>query len=260
MDKFYTKKEVARSCMDILQKYVTLDEKYILIEPSAGTGIFYDIFPTNNKIGYDLDPKHPDIITKDFLSIPIKSDQEIIYIGNPPFGRCSSLALKFINRCAKDGKYIAMILPRTFSKRFFQNRIDDKLHLIHESDIPPKSFIKDGQEKDVPCIFQIWIKKETSRAMTISNNIYFSVVGIEEAEYAIRRAGSRAGGVLEGLNHSPSSTMFIKDKIKGVKNIIQEIYPTLKEEASKTVGVRSITPNEISFYIEKYQREKYNEY
>ena len=63
LDQFYTKPEVAKKCLDTLN----LQEYDVIIEPSAGKGVFFHIAEHNNKLGYDLDPKSNDIEQCDFL-------------------------------------------------------------------------------------------------------------------------------------------------------------------------------------------------
>ena len=114
-DQFYTKKEVVISCL----KDIDFTLYDVVIEPSAGDGAFFDEIPHKNKIGYDIDPKKNNIIKCDFLTIDhdIFSGKNVLSIGNPPFGRNSSMALKFIKKSALFATTIAFILPKGFKKR-----------------------------------------------------------------------------------------------------------------------------------------------
>ena len=42
-------------------------------------------------------------------------NKKVLFFGNPPFGRNSSLALKFIKKCCIHGDTIAFILPKGLS-------------------------------------------------------------------------------------------------------------------------------------------------
>jgi hypothetical protein len=42
IDQFYTKKEVAEECIRFFYKNISINEKDLLIEPSAGYGSFSD--------------------------------------------------------------------------------------------------------------------------------------------------------------------------------------------------------------------------
>ena len=99
-DKFYTKKSVVDSCMQHARSCIDLNTT-LVIEPSAGDGAFCDAIKqsTQHYEFYDIDPKHDDITKCDFLAIDIpEQGLPICFLGNPPFGRQSSLAIKFIKK------------------------------------------------------------------------------------------------------------------------------------------------------------------
>ena len=112
LDQFYTKPKVVKKCLE------TLDlQKYdVIVEPSAGEGSFFNIAQHNNKIGYDLEPKSDKIERCDFLikNLNFLNGKKVLFFGNPPFGRNSSLALKFIKKCCEYGDTVAFILPKGF--------------------------------------------------------------------------------------------------------------------------------------------------
>ena len=71
IDSYYTSTKTAKKCMDLLNSYlkengVCVDE-LTFIEPGAGCGNFYDIFPHNDKIAIDLLYRREDFIVSDFL-------------------------------------------------------------------------------------------------------------------------------------------------------------------------------------------------
>ena len=92
--------------------------------------------------------------------------QTIIYIkkihiiGNPPFGRQSSLAIKFIKNLVNIAIVCLFILPKSFKKDSMKKHFPLEYHLIFEFDLPENSFIVDDKEHNVPCVFQIWEKKK----------------------------------------------------------------------------------------------------
>ena len=53
-DQFYTNIDVANDCYKILKKYVNLDRYDIHLEPSAGSGSFYNIMDANKRYGIDM--------------------------------------------------------------------------------------------------------------------------------------------------------------------------------------------------------------
>ena len=147
------------------KKYIQIKPDDLIIEPSAGNGSFISGIKSfsNNCIFYDLEPENPEIIKQDFLTgnyndLSTKYNN-IHIIGNPPFGRQSSLAIKFIRKSCEFCNSISFILPKSFKKDSLKQKIPLNFHLILESDLPEKSFLVDGVEHDVPCVFQIWKKK-----------------------------------------------------------------------------------------------------
>lgn len=164
LDKFYTIPSISEKCI------ATLGNKYdwnmwdLVVEPSAGNGSFLIKIPTSKKVGLDIEPEHPDIIKKDFFDYTPAFGKNVLVVGNPPFGRVSSLAVKFFNHASQWASVIAFIIPKTFRRVSIQNRLHLKFHLLHDDDIPsdPCSFTPPMQVK---CCFQIWEKRVEDRVL-----------------------------------------------------------------------------------------------
>lgn len=248
-DCFYTDEQMARQLTQFVFKKYGRFYKYI--EPSAGAGAFTKPL---KKIGasfkaYDIKPKGINIEKKDFLKLKLSSSN-FIMIGNPPFGKNSSLALKFFNKCAINSKAICFVLPKTFRKISIQNRLDLNFNLVYDRELPKNSFIFNKQVFDVPSCFQIWEKQKNKRPiLKIENNKFIEFVKPKEAEFCVRRVGGRAGHVLEGLNHSLSSTYFLKEKIKGIKQIVRQV--DFFDVVNNTAGVRSLSKTELIFGVKQ---------
>ncbi len=163
LDKFYTLGPIAQQCIDTLMEILPINNFDIVIEPSAGNGSFYHRLPTINKIGIDISPEDDAIIQMDFFDyMPDHIEQRILVIGNPPFGRVSSLAVKFFNHAAQWADVIAFIIPKTFRKVSIQNRLAMNFHLLLDIDIPHKPCSFDPP-MGVKCCFQIWQKQKSLR-------------------------------------------------------------------------------------------------
>jgi hypothetical protein len=129
-----------------------------------------------------------------------------------------------------------------------KSKFDEAFHLIFEEDVPTNSFIVNGKLHDVPCVFQIWEKKEEARKeLTILKPINFTFVKkAENPDIAFRRVGVNAGTITKDItNSSIQSHYFIKftnnksinDNIKKIKNITYEF--------NNTVGPKSISKQEL---------------
>ena len=161
IDKYYTKSEVVNLCIETIKNKINIDNKHLIIEPSAGNGAFLDSIKTlcDNYKFYDKEPEHIGIVKQDYLELTFEefTDYEKIHIiGNPPFGRQSSLAIKFIKHSCKFCNTISFILPKSFKKDSLKKHFPLHFHLIEEKDLPTNSFLVNDIEYDVPCVFQIW--------------------------------------------------------------------------------------------------------
>ena len=174
LDQFYTNDDVVQQCLEL----VALEEYDVIVEPSAGSGAFYMHLPIDKRVGVDLDPAYDGVIEQDYFKfveiagacqmLPVK-DKNYLVVGNPPFGKNSSLARKFFNASARFADTIAFVLPRTFRKPSTINQLNEYFHLSKEIRLPNNSFhLPDGKKHDVPCVFQIWEKRTRTRARIVT--------------------------------------------------------------------------------------------
>ena len=241
LDKFYTIPSIVDKCINKISEVYGWNNWELVVEPSAGNGSFLLKIPSSNKIGLDISPEHNDIIKKDFFEYsPDKNKNNILVIGNPPFGKISSLAIKFFNHAAQWANVIAFIIPRTFRRISVQNKLHDHFHLLFDEDIPikPCSF---NPPMMVKCCFQIWEKKSYKRdKVTLEmkhNDWEFLQFGPKDeygqptpptnADFAIRAYGGKCGDiVIENLQLlRPKSWHWIKCNID--KNILIDRFKKL---------------------------------
>lgn len=257
-DKFYTKPDIVKFCSELIDKYIKIDkENDLIIEPSAGDGAFIDEIKikTKNYKFYDLQPENELIIKQDFLELNIKKIDKyktIHIIGNPPFGRQSSTAIKFIKKSCDFSNSISFILPKSFKKQSMKKHFNCYFHLICEIDLPENSFLVNKKEYNVPCIFQIWKKDIVKRILYIElkpKNFIF-VKKNESPDISFRRVGINAGKIsLDIESKNTQSHYFIKFiNIKNLKKIISKLQ-NIKFEFNNTVGPKSISKQEL---IEKF--------
>ena len=254
-DQFYTDISVAKSCITTIINMLPYTENYIWVEPSAGNGAFlHNVPPSYEKIGLDVEPKASDILEQDYLLWMPPTEKDIIIFGNPPFGRQSSFAKSFISKSCKFAKVIAFILPKSFTKPSMFNAFDLKFHLVYSNELQRDSFILNGSKYDVPCVFQIWEKRNTNRVVEekIEPQGFTYVKSTEEYDIAFRRVGGLAGKCYknDGKTYSIQSHYFIKfDTLptNHVNRIITKINSHIFP--SNTVGPRSLSKQEASIVI-----------
>ena len=254
IDKYYTKDTTVNLCIELIKQHIIINDNDLIIEPSAGNGSFIEGIKTitSNYLFYDLEPENEEIEKQDYLDYDesnIQSNYNKIHIiGNPPFGRQSSLAIKFIKKSCKFCDSISFILPKSFKKESLKKTFPLNFHLIVETDLPDRSFLVDGKEHDVPCVFQIWKKMEDNRIISqkLEPSGFKFVEKIDDPDISFRRVGVNAGKIDTDITYkSIQSHYFIKftnnkplsHNIKKLSNIIYNF--------NNTVGPKSISKQEL---------------
>ena len=256
IDKFYTKKEVAMYCINLFKEYVAPNNDDLIIEPSAGNGGFIDAIKSLkcNYEFYDLEPEHEEIVKQDYLLYNNNNNnnnnntQKIHIVGNPPFGRQSSLAIKFIKKSCTFCASISFILPKSFKKDSLKKTFPLNFHMLYEIDLPAKSFLVNKQEHNVPCIFQIWVKKTYNREVIekLEPHNFIFVEKTNNPSISIRRVGVNAGTIdVNSANKSVQSHYFIRFTNTNdlEKNI--DLLKSIVYDSNNTVGPKSIGKQEL---------------
>jgi len=254
IDKYYTKPEIVAVCVNYVKTYIQINSNDLIIEPSAGNGSFISGIKTiaNNYIFYDLEPEQDEIIKQDYLlgnyTTFNKKFNNIHIIGNPPFGRQSSLAIKFIKKSCEFCNSISFILPKSFKKESLKKTFPLNFHLIFEIDLPDKSFLVDGIEHNVPCVFQIWRKENYNRDVVekIEPIGFVFVNKTENPDIAFRRVGVNAGAIDTSINEkSIQSHYFIKFTNNKPVNYNTVQLSKITYTFNNTVGPKSISKQEL---------------
>ena len=203
--QFFTKRSVAQKLIN------TIDvKKYgLVIDPSVGSGAFFDLIIHPNKIGIDIDTRshthisaqalsttraiehahignitqshpraqEPKIIEADFLKFKPAAVPPVLTIGGPPWEANTKgiLALKFIRRAAMYSDTIAFILPIGFKQRSAYDSIPLNFWKVNEIDLPPNSFTLGGNPVDISAVWMVFEKRrvlrEKSKGVTRSRNV-----------------------------------------------------------------------------------------
>lgn len=260
LDQFYTKPEIAQQ---LIAQFVGVlrdqcGQIQTILEPSAGSGSFSNHFhdelwlSSSAIIALDIAPAHSSIEQADFLQLDLtqRLTGPTAVIGNPPFGKQCSDAIKFFNTSAdyEAVQWIAFILPASFKKDSVQNRLNLDFKLIHQCDMDPDSFILNGQAYRVPCIFQIWERADEPRIKAPKhkpNGHYEFVDTLESANLVFRRVGVYAGRCISTNqgDYSVQSHYFIKCKVDPQTVAVQ--MSEIEWPANDTAGPRSISKNDL---------------
>lgn len=255
LEKFYTNNDTVQLCIQQFKEKINPTFGDLIIEPSAGNGQFInEIKKLTDKYYFcDIAPEHKEIQTVDYLNLAVQHFKTLVstkihVIGNPPFGRQSSLAWKFIKKSCEYADTISFILPKSFKKSSMKSKWNPNFHLVFETDIKEKSFTLDGNILDVPCVFQIWKLRNEKRIDPDLNEPYkFKFVKKNESPHiSFRRVGVNAGAIDTNIqDKSVQSHYFIKfDDEKNIDNLIEALQD-IKFTENNTVGPKSINKGEI---------------
>lgn len=228
LDQFYTDPPVARMCHSLLLEALATEGLEVgelaWLEPAVGEGAFFHNMPMR-RLGLDVDPRivGPGIRQLDFFQFDPRQHWEashgrlIVCAGNPPFGRAGALAAGFFNHAARFAHVIAFIVPCSFRKPSVQQRLERSFHPVLDYSLPEKSFVHEGRPYDVPCCFQVWIKRsgiERRRIDAALSHPDFDFVPRDQASVAVRRVGRLAGKYfLQFSQYADESHYFIRPTI-----------------------------------------------
>jgi predicted RNA methylase len=262
-DKFYTNPNVARDFCKIIKQKLLICKNDIIIEPSAGNGVFIKYIESmgcNNLFFYDIEPEHKRVKKQDFLTLKKKigENQKCHIIGNPPFGKQSCLAIQFLKKATQFADTISFILPKSFKKDSMRNHINLNFHLIYEKNVKPNSFLVNNTPHNVECVFQIWQKEpyERKQQEKLTTQIIDFVKKDDDHDIVMTRVGDKAGFITTNTTYDKSSStnyFFIKFN---KRNLIDEqinIMTKFRYTFDNTVTLRSISKQEI---IKKVKNSK----
>ena len=252
LDQFFTPEADAKRYIELVDNLYNLSTYDNVIEPSAGGGSFFKNMPSN-RVGIDLEPQGPDIIQYDFFKYKFPKGRNIV-IGNPPYGRRGSMALKFINRCADYSDVIAFVLPRGFMRTAMQNSVDKNLHLMH-SEMLENFNLPCGKQYKVKSVFQIWERRTQLRDKIIEPKahkdfellhkhvswISTSELNAVKAEYPYA-IGQNKLRIENSNGISKGSVWFVKPNVPNVKETFER---ATFDSAYYTTGAPSLSKGDI---------------
>ena len=259
IDKYYTVSQTVDICIGLLVDKVKINPNDLCIEPSAGNGAFITKIKSvfENYKFYDIQPEHLEIIKKDYLTFQLSdinsgdsasNYDKIHLLGNPPFGRQSSLAIKFIKKSCQFCDTISFILPKSFKKDSLKKHFPLNFHLLLETDLPDNSFTINQNFYHVPSIFQIWERRDIEREVPKKHKpIHFQFVKKNEhPDISFRRVGINAGTIDKKIeNKSEQSHYFIKFNKPVNEAKFKKLSQITFQSKNDTVGPRSISKNEL---------------
>jgi hypothetical protein len=171
-------------------------------------------------------------------------------VGNPPYGKNASLAVKFLNKSFELAPTVSFVLPKTFRKPSILNRIHPNLHLVEDADISDDTF-----GGTILTCQQRWERRDSRREKIVTHTSHpdFHFVTKSEANLFVGRVGAAAGRVkTSGFDHYTEQHYFLRAS-DTLKELLAEVEEDLREKALLTVGTPSLSKHDlIGSFLEKF--------
>jgi hypothetical protein len=257
---YFTSIKSSEFCVEVLENFDWLWNGASVLEPAAGDGSLLKALRSGR---FSTEVTACDLVDygcgaeiENYLLRPTqKSD---VVFTNPPFGKMASLAVKFFNKACFDSDRVAFIVPQSFRKISIIDRLELNFWPIYDSDLPDETYtIPDGSKRVVKTCFQMWERRAKPRIKLneIDYTRFFKSLTKEQAlnepsAYAIRGQGSKAGKVLNGLDHSEASTRFLV----GCRDVIEQL--DFSKIASFTAGIPSIGFSELAYAVDLFKKDE----
>ena len=262
LDKYYTKKEVARQC---LKELGDLSRRYdFVIEPSAGDGAFYDEIEHENKIGMDIAPCHKEIIQQDWLKYSVGSERKrVLVVGNPPFGQYHKLSSAFISHALSFSSVqtIAFILPNVYNKHTRQKILPRNWRIRSITELRRNAYVLDGEDYHVPTSFFVFDKSK-GKDLRVNLSFYTGASDFEfgdKHDFDIFVFGASPKRVTQ--DPKPNNRgHYLKSKIP-VPDLIEKIkHVDWTGNSCASGGVYWLTKREfLEQYVKHYEAERHSE-
>lgn len=170
-EQYYTPKPLAIELVAHIEKLLGPLKGKTVLEPAGGTGAFIDAVQAvgvSKVISFDIEPLHGQVSLGNFLEQKI-TENSLITISNPPFGRNNSLSIPFFNHAASVSDAICFIVPRSWRKWSVMNRLDLEFQLALDLDIEidyvDSEELPLSSKNYLATCFQIWKRTANPRSV-----------------------------------------------------------------------------------------------
>jgi hypothetical protein len=214
-------------------------------EPCAGSGNLLRQMPADRRIGWDINPLDNGecgIVQADYQRQLLDPSKKWCVLTNPPFRNQGPLTL-FTWAAQQDCVVvIGMIVPHFFQRHTTENKLHPYFHRIHREVLSPDSFLRNGQKKYSPAIFDIWTRRDYMRDVVVVRTehpdwAWLPTKQIGEADYWMQWYGVGFGDIKRpdklGKIDDPSWHWFIREIRPGTIDRLKRLdwpsvgYPTV---------------------------------
>ena len=217
-EQFYTPIALAHTLVSSVEAVLGSLQGKTVLEPAGGTGSFVEAALSKGAkqvISFDIEPLHEKVLLGSFLDQEL-TQQNLITISNPPFGRNNSLSIPFFNHAARVSDAICFIVPRSWRKWSVTNRLDLNFGLVSDQDIDIDYVDSSGElisdKSRLATCFQIWKRTTTPRVpVKITDMGVIEKVSPELADVSMTIFGYGCGSIKEDFERVPNTTqLFLK--------------------------------------------------
>lgn len=270
LDRFYTKPEVAAALVDhLLAEHPEWKRSKHFVEPSAGDGAFVRALEdagVSHVHAFDIMPaKDPmcstEIVENDYLDGDIFSKSpelagverdDIVVIGNPPFGEQAKLAVAFVDKSLEIAGICAFILPPSFYKESVQKKFSGAGAVVEVVGIDDIEYrVVEAGLRDVPSSFFVF--DAFAQFRELPNHVdrlpfkFLPGKDRDKADFIIRRVGGTAGCASSDIHSMSRESCYFCAREDGCpEDIIEIISGCEYPERDWTVGPRSLSQKEIA--------------
>ena len=187
-------------------------------EVCAGSGNILRQMPVDRRLGWDINP-----------------------LDNGAFGIVQADYTK--QRLDPSKKwFVGLVAPHFFQRHAIENKLHPYFHRVHREIFRSDSFLRDGQKKYIPSIFDIWIRRDYMRDVVVVRTEYPDWVWLPakqmgDADYWMQCYGVGFGDLKRpdnlGMTDDPSWHWFIRELRPGTIDRLKRLdwqavaYPTV---------------------------------
>jgi hypothetical protein len=171
-DKYYTSPKLAKYIVNKTKEIIGEKNITEYLEPSAGQGVFLD-YLDKPYLAYDIEPEDDRIVQQDFLELELEYKKGRCIIGNPPFGRGNTLAVRFYKKSIQIADYIAFILPIS---QLNNNMQMYEFDLVYSEDLKEQSY----SDRKLHCCLNIYRRPKNN---VLNKKPNYKLKDVEIKEY-----------------------------------------------------------------------------
>jgi predicted RNA methylase len=225
-DAYFTSPSAVDAGLTTLSRFFDLRGKTAL-EPSCGSGVFirestkWGLKWTTNELFPEYSQGFKADFNLDFGKADLKSLGRFDFcIGNPPFGKSTTLARKFVLRALEISNVVAMVLPFGCRRITFIDKLPRDVRILVDEEIKDDGFeLPNGAKKKVKCTWMVFAHEpgyQRPLELDLDNSVFrWELGGSKPPNWATHGLGlwSNAGTLFEVRSESfqrgAGSTMWL---------------------------------------------------